>query len=236
MIFISDRRTTNTDCIATARRNKMNATTATYNPFREAAEAAFSEITSEQAQQFYSLKAQKDFQNALDGAITVCAWAYQIAQMTYMMGVTCRQWCEELEVNAQAPDHVTLLLAPAKDTPLSAPAEVGAKLLGDAIRSGLNLIKPKTEEVEIIDEEITPGALMILPPVAFGVIGQIWNPAPTDMHTEVQRMATAPVKDEDELAASLLVPGATGKRTRKPRAKTEPKTSARKGKGVKVGQ
>jgi hypothetical protein len=75
-----------------------------------------------------------------------------------------------------------------------------------------------------------------LPPLATGVIGQIWNPVATNMHTQVQHMATAPAKAEDELASSLLVPGATGKRTRKPRAKAEPKTSARKGKGVKVTQ
>jgi hypothetical protein len=216
----------------------MNATTATYNLFRAAAEAAFSELSSEQAQQFYALKAQKDFQNALDGAVTVCAWAFELAQMTYMMGIQCRQWCDEFEANAQtpAPDRATLLLSPAKNSPMVAPAEAGMKLLGDAIRSGLNLIKPETEEVEIMDEEITPGALMILPPVAFGVTGQIWNPAPTDMHTEVQRMTTAPAKAEDELVSGLLVPGATGKRTRKPRAKTEPKPSARKQKEAKVEQ
>jgi hypothetical protein len=211
---------------------------ATYNPFRAAAETAFCEITSEQAQQFYALKAQKDFQNALDGAVTVCAWAFQLAQMTYMMGVQCRQWCDELEVNAQAPslNSATLLLSPAKDSPMVAPAEVGMKLLGDAIRSGLNLFKPETEEVEIKDEEITPGALVILPPVAFGVIGQVWNPKPTDMHRENARMTTAPAKAEDELAASLLVPRATGKRTRKPRTKAKPKTSARKWKEAKVEQ
>jgi hypothetical protein len=238
MILISDRRTTNTDCIATARRNKMNATTATYNPFRAAAEAAFCEITSEQAQQFYALKAQKDFQNTLDGAVTVCAWAFQLAQMTYMMGIQCRQWCDELEANAQAPTSAsaTLLLEPVKDTPLSAPAEVGMKLLGDAIRSGLNLIAPITEEVQQMDEEIAPGALMILPPLQSGVIGQIWNPPATDMHTEVQHMATASAKTEGDLTPSLLVPGATGKRTRKPRAKAESKTSTRKSKEVKVGQ
>ena len=201
----------------------MNATISTYNPFRAAAEAAFSEITSEQAQQFYALKAQKDFQNALDGAITVCAWAFQLAQMTYMMGVQCRQWCDELETNAQIPalDRATLLLAPAKDTPIVAPTENGMKLLSDAIRSGLNLIAPVSEEVQQMNEEITPGALMILPPLTTGFIGQIWNPAPTDMHTEVQRMAAqSPAKAEDDLASTLEVPGATGKRTRNAKPKT----------------
>ena len=215
----------------------MNATVTIYNPFRAAAEAAFSEITSEQAQQFYALKAQKDFQNALDGAITVCAWAFQLAQMTYMMGIQCRQWCDELDAKAQAPapDSATLLLAPAKDTPLSAPAEVGMKLLGDAIRSGLNLIAPITEEVQQMDEEITPGALMILPPLATGVIGQVWNPKATDMHIEVQRMV-APANAEDELASALEVPGAKGKGTRTSKAKgsTRNAGTAAKGKGVKV--
>ncbi len=216
----------------------MNATAITYNPFRAAAEAAFSELSSEQAQQFYALKAQKDFQNALDGAVTVCAWAFQLAQMSYMMGVQCRAWCDELETNAQIPalDRTTLLLAPAKDTPIVAPTEVGMKLLGNAIRSGLNLIAPVSEEVEPMDEEITPGTLLLLPALQTGILAEVWNPEPTDMHTEVQRMATAPAKAEDELASSLLVPGATGKRTRKPKAKAEPKTSARKRKEAKVEQ
>jgi hypothetical protein len=199
----------------------MNATTATYNPFRAAAEAAFCEITSEQAQQFYALKAQKDFQNALDGAITVCAWAFQLAQMTYMMGVKCRAWCDELEVNAQETSSVTLLLAPAKDTPLSAPAEVGMKLLGDAIRSGLNLITPMTDETPKMNAEIKPGALMILPLLTTGVTGQVWNPAPT-----------APAKAEDELVLALDVPGAKGKA----KGGNRNTVATTKGKGVKVTQ
>jgi hypothetical protein len=213
----------------------MNATTDTYNPFRAAAEAAFSELSSEQAQQFYALKAQKDFQNALDGAVTVCAWAFELAQITYMMGIQCRQWCDELEANAQTPsfNSATLLLSPAKDSPMAAPAEAGMKLLGDAIRSGMNLFKPETEEAEIIDEEITPGALMILPPLQSGIIGQIWNPATTDMHLENARMV-APAKAEDELAASLEVPGAQGKRTRTSKAKGGTRNT--KGKGVKATQ
>jgi hypothetical protein len=47
--------------------------------------------------------------------------------------------------------------------------------------------------------------------------GQIWNPAPKDMHIEVERMlqaTAAPVVVEAELVGSLDVPGATGgKRT-----------------------
>lgn len=113
----------------------MNA----YNPFRAAAEAAFAEITSEQAKQFYALKAQKDFQNALDGAITVCAWAYQLAQMTYMMGVQCRAWCDELEREARTCDRIPPLLPPAKITPLTPPTDIGKSLLGEAIRTGLKL-------------------------------------------------------------------------------------------------
>jgi hypothetical protein len=80
---------------------------------------------------------------------------------------------------------------------------------------------------------------VVCQPNGFGVyvpvVGQFINPKPTDMHRENARRV-APAKAEDELASSLLVPGATGKRTRKPRAKAEPKTSARKRKEVKVGQ
>lgn len=210
----------------------MNATAITYNPFRAAAEAAFSELSSDSAQHYYSIKAQKDFQNTLDATATVFVWVYQLAEMTYMMGIQCRQWCEELEANAQspAPASATLLLAPAKDAPMVAHIEVGMKLLSDAVRSGLNLITPATEEVEEV--ELTPGALLILPPLTTGIIGQVWNPEHTDMHRENARMVL-PAQVEAELGASLDVPGAKG-RTRKPRAKAQPKTSARKRKGVKV--
>lgn len=128
---------------------------ATYNPFRAAAEAAFSEITSEQAKQFYALKAQKDFQNALDGAITVCAWAYQLAQMAYMMGAQCREWCEDLHVRTGECDRATPLLTPAKITPIAPPTDTGKKLLGEAIKSGLRLIGE--------DESTTPRELLLLP-------------------------------------------------------------------------
>lgn len=61
---------------------------------------------------------------------------------------------------------------------------------------------------------------MILPPLQSGIIGQIWNPATTNMHTEVQRMTTAAsARTEVELASELDVPGAKGKSTPTSKAK-----------------
>jgi hypothetical protein len=55
-----------------------------------------------------------------------------------------------------------------------------------------------------------------LPPLVTGVIGQVWNPKATYMHTEVQHMTTAAsARTEVELASELDVPGAKGKRTSK---------------------
>ena len=127
--------------------------TATYNPFRAATAAAFSELSSESAQRYYSLKGQKDVQNALDASVTLCAWVCQLAQISYMMGVQCRAWCDELEAQAPAPVRSSLLLAPAKDTPMVAPVEAGMKLLSDAIRSGMSLITQNTEEFPPMDED-----------------------------------------------------------------------------------
>jgi hypothetical protein len=121
---------------------------ATYNPFRAAAEAVFAELSS---RQFYVSKAFE----AIDGAITVSTWAYQLAQMTYMMGGQCRQWCEELERNAQAPAQVLLLLMPAQEVPLTPQTDAGRKLLGKAIKSGLRLIEENRESA--------PTDLLLLP-------------------------------------------------------------------------
>ena len=72
----------------------MNAPDIKYNPFRAAAQAAFSELSSDSAHRYYSLKAQKDVQNVLDTSITLYAWIYQLAELTYMMGLQCRTWCD----------------------------------------------------------------------------------------------------------------------------------------------
>jgi hypothetical protein len=70
--------------------------------------------------------------------------------------------------------------------------------------------------------------VLALSPTAYTpVFGPIVNPAPTDMHTEVQRMATAPAKAEDELVSALEVPGATGKRTRTSKSTRNAGTNAK---------
>jgi hypothetical protein len=97
----------------------MNATETKYNPFRAAAAAAFAELSSEQAQHFYSLKAQKDVQTVLDNSITLFSWVFQLAELTYTMGIQCRAWCNALEPNAQA----TVLAMPMLATGFEAVAD-----------------------------------------------------------------------------------------------------------------
>ncbi len=63
----------------------MNATPS-YNPFRVAVQVAIAELTSDQAQRYYAIKAQKDFQNSLDGALSVFGWVYQLSEMVYHLG------------------------------------------------------------------------------------------------------------------------------------------------------
>lgn len=67
--------------------------------------------------------------------------------------------------------------------------------------------------------------------------GQIWNPAPKDMHTEVELMlqaTAAPAVAEAELVGSLDVPGATAKRTSRTKASTSKAAVKPKGARAKV--
>ena len=192
----------------------MNATEAKYNPFRAAAQAAFAELSSKQAQHFYSLKAQKDVQTVLDNSITLFSWVFQLAELTYMMGTQCRARCDELESNALATALVMPMLATVLGT-VEDPWEVEADY---------ELVEFSPS---VAAQATTSPGLMLSPAIA-DICGPVWNPAPKDMHTEVERMpraAAAPAVDE--LVSALEVPGATGGRQRKPRAKAGSKAAAK---------
>lgn len=213
----------------------MNATDIKYHPFRAAAQAAFSELSSDSAHRYYSLKAQKDVQNVLDPSITLYAWIYQLAELTYMMGLQCRAWCDALETNAQASARPVLLLAPAQVEDTEDLWEVEA-------------------DYELV--EFSPSAaaqafispLLMLYPASTIICGLVWNPAPgRDMHTEVERLlelqhvplmlAAAPetamqstteqIPAVDEFVSALEVPGATGGKQRKPKATAGSKAAAK---------
>jgi hypothetical protein len=56
--------------------------------------------------------------------------------------------------------------------------------------------------------------MLLLAPASTVVCGPVWNPAPKDIHTEVERLtraAAAPANAIDELAMAIDWPGATGK-------------------------
>ena len=191
----------------------MNATNTAYNPFRASAAAAFAELSSEQAKRFYFLKAQEDIQTVLDASVTVFTWVYQLAELTYLMGTQCRAWCDALETNAQAPAQ-PVLLAPARIGDTEDPWEVEAdyKLV---------------EFSSSVAAQATTSPMLMLSPASAVICGPVWNPAPKDMHTEVERMTRVAAPAVDELVSALEVPGATGDRQRKPRAKAGSKTAAK---------
>jgi hypothetical protein len=217
----------------------MNATDTKYNPFHAATAAAFSELSSEQAQRFYSLKAQKDIQNVLNNSVTLFCWVFQLAELTYAMGAQCRAWCAELETNAQAPTRTLPLLTLAQ-VEAEAPWEIEADY----------------EFVEftpsVAAQAFTSPVLLLASPRSSTVFcGSVWNPAPKDMHAEVSRLhererhmlmqspvieqpAPEPVptlEEVDELATALDVPGAPGrpKRERKPKTSTSKAVAQPKG-------
>jgi hypothetical protein len=220
----------------------MNATEIKYNPFRAAAQAAFAELSSEKAQHFYSLKAQKDVQAVLDNSITLFSWVFQLAELTYMMGAQCRVWCDELEPNAQA----TVLAMPMLATGFEAvedPWEVEVDYewveFSPSVAGGWAFVSP----------------MLLLAPASNVVCVSAWNPTPTDINTEVEQLlklqcipATLPAPEPvlelkpapetmDELATALDVPGAIAqpKRERKPKTGTSKAIAQPKSTRAKAG-
>jgi hypothetical protein len=180
-----------------------------YNPFRAAAVAAFTELSSEQAHRYYTLKAQKDFQNTLDSTITLVCWVYQLAEMTYMMGLQCRIMYNSLESQTQAPILSSMALAPAKNeiallppaipsiiqelksarTALALAQEsdrLAVAALGYVVDQAVEFMSEKTcLKVNLPDYWLEPLPVSHTPCHA----GPIWNPSVVqNIHEEVQRL------------------------------------------------
>jgi hypothetical protein len=197
----------------------MNATDVKYNPYHAATSAAFAELSSEQAQRFYSLKAQEDILTVLDASVTLFCWVYQLAELTYAMGAQCRAWCNERETNAQSTALAMPILATVED-----PWEVEADY----------------EFVEFspyVVAQANASSMLLLAPASTMVCESVWSQTPKDMRTEVEwiRAATVFAPAEAELTMALDVPGATGGKQRKSRAKASiSKNAAAKPKGARA--
>jgi hypothetical protein len=159
----------------------MNISTTAYNPFTSAAQAAIAELVSDQAQRFYALQGQKDVQSALDNALTLIGWVYQLSEMAYRLGALSRAWCDEMIANSEAPaipcgtakpNASSFILCPAATSvallPAAQPSTI--RLPGALASSGVAIVTPApaTDEpvpVEVI-EVVSPesGAETIAPP------------------------------------------------------------------------
>jgi hypothetical protein len=71
-----------------------------YSPFASALSAAISELTSDQATRYYSIRAQQDIQTTLDLVLGFACFAYAFGQQ-------CRQW-----MNAEQPSECLAIALP----------------------------------------------------------------------------------------------------------------------------
>jgi hypothetical protein len=199
----------------------MNATEVKYNPFRAAAQVAFSELSSDQAQHFYSLKAQEDIQSVLDASVTVCAWVFQIAELTYAMGAQCRVWCDDLEINAQATALALPILATVED-PWEIEADYEWVEFSPSVAAQADisptLLLASASPMVCESGNQTPKDIKCIPATLLALRGR--------GKTQAKQESTLDVGNE---------PGATGGQPRKPKAKASTsKTAATKPKGVRA--
>jgi hypothetical protein len=132
----------------------MNANTP-YNPFAAATQAAIAELTSDQAQRFYTLQSQKDVQNALDSTLTLISWIYQVSEMVYQLGALSRAWCDQMVADSEEapaipcgtakPNASSMVLCPAADPvallPAAQPQTI--RLPGSLASSGVAMVTPE---------------------------------------------------------------------------------------------
>jgi hypothetical protein len=259
MFLISDRRTTDTDCInstATQEFIMFQNTVSLESAFDKTATAFDFACTvadrlywldDNYVQPFYSWAAPRLSKVAINGLywglvslIDIALWLIDTTRQFMARDAEAIAFSSFALAHAPlpkfpalAPAAVPLALPIVEAVEINEPAVKGMSVFGAAIRAGLDLVNQPTDDVPRIDAELKPGALMILPLLTTGVTGQVWNPVPT-----------ASTKTEDELASALDVPGAKGGT---PSTKAEPKRSkakgntrntvaTTKGKGVKVRQ
>jgi hypothetical protein len=142
----------------------MNLSPTAYNPFAAAAQAAIAELTSTQAQRYYALKSQKDVQSALENALTLIGWVYQLSEMAYRLGALSRAWCDEMVADSEhQPTPSSRLLCPAAAPvallPEAQPTMI--RLPGALASSGVAIVPPapaadapvQVEVIEVVSPE-----------------------------------------------------------------------------------
>jgi hypothetical protein len=155
---------TNADCNRFTKDELMNISTTAYNPFTSAAQAAIAELTSAQAQRFYALQGQKDVQSALDNALTLIGWVYQLSEMAYRLGALSRAWCDQMvAASEQLPIASSYVLCPAADPiallPAAQPTMI--RLPGALASSGVAIVTPAPVSVTQPSEHCLPQAPVI---------------------------------------------------------------------------
>lgn len=83
-----------------------------YNPYISAFQAAAAELSSADAQAYYLSRAAGD----IDRCLTAYQYTVQFCQFVIALGAQLREWCDELEYNARAPQPQ---LALAGSTPIA---------------------------------------------------------------------------------------------------------------------
>ncbi|MGA7932377.1 MAG: hypothetical protein WCA35_02240, partial [Kovacikia sp.] len=139
-----------------------------------------------------------------------------------------------MAVDAQAIALITFAQAhePLPEFPALAPAAVPLALPYALPLSPAHIAAEDPWEVEAeyefvefsssVAAQAIASPMLLLAPASTVVCGPVWNPAPKDIHTEVERLtraAAAPAIAVDELTTVLDVPGATGQRNSRGKAK-----------------
>jgi hypothetical protein len=221
----------------------MNVAGITHNPLQAAVRAAHAELISTEAQATYSHICHIIRETAMDAlVIAICgvvavAQGVEVVQKIYRMVKRVYDWVDA-RLNPAQPEPIILPSVELCFDQIKAEEEIAAlieavthersflkqldRLDADALASVCAKVddaiaqakapQPRDRIVETKAEES---------PVAS--YDQIWNPAPKDMHIEVQQMlqaTAAPATAEAELVGSLDVPGATPKRTSRAKAST----------------
>jgi hypothetical protein len=226
-------------CLKGVNRWAMKISGITHNPISAAIRSAHAELTSTEAQATYRRLQHIATESAMDAlviglcGVVAVAQGVEAVQKIYGFAKQVYRWVDDrinplLEQPTLLPT-VDLCLAHLSDAELAARIE--------------SLVDPLL--LEVVDEAIAPSSESTPlqsteddecptedEPVAF------WNPAPKDMHIEVQQMlqaTAAPATTEAELVGSLDVPGAIGKRTSRakastPKAEVKPKGARAKAK------
>jgi hypothetical protein len=181
-----------------------------YNPYTATISAAFTELTSDRAQQYYALRAQQDTQMVLDAALSAGIAAYEAAVFTYNLGAFVRAWMHSIEQNAQyAPVECVVDPEP----------QIGDDEFWAAVDSAVEALEfvENTFEAELVTEPV----VYLLPPAA---PIQLFNNDRSILNAIVEPLVIAATQAEAAKYLKSVAPKAKSKTATKKRT---PKASAK---------